>query len=181
MSWSGWFRCFWSESAIDSESSVHHLDPPSILLAQFRINLKYKCSMMRNTMDRHTPHPSSMKADMNWARARGLLEDFFLSPGLHAPVNQNLISEKVNTEKSPDWKYPLNCKLDIKWWTSFFQYLLSLTCAISPSPHFLCTSWASHWTGADIWIVWGMPLHTQSWHTNYPLSTCYTHHLDPLE
>ena len=35
-------------------------------------------------------HPSRKKADMNCARASGLLLDFFLSPGLQAPVNQNL-------------------------------------------------------------------------------------------
>ena len=43
-------------------------------------------------MDKHTPQPNRKKADMNWAKANGLLEDFFLSPGLQAPVNQNLWS-----------------------------------------------------------------------------------------
>ena len=53
------------DSAIDRDNRAHHLDPPKTLLAHFRRYLKYKCSMMRNTMDRPTPQPRRKNADMN--------------------------------------------------------------------------------------------------------------------
>ena len=83
---------FLRESAIESDISPHHLESAHTRAAHLRRYLKYKCSIIRNRMDKHTPQPNRKKADMNWAKANGLLEDFFLSPGLHAPVNQNLWS-----------------------------------------------------------------------------------------